>query len=120
MTHGYEFFKMGFIERLRRAELPLVSIIDATAQEIKTKGFSRVGFIGTEFTMKSTFYLYRLGTHGIDSFVPNSDEIEVISSVIMDELAHGVVNERSRQVVLEIIERLCEEESAGGCGAWLY
>ena len=97
-----------------RAAIPLVSIIDATAQEIKAKGFNRVGFIGTEFTMKSTFYLDRLGAHGIDSFVPNSDEIATISNIIMDELAHGVVKEKSRQNVLNIIERLYEEENAGG------
>jgi len=40
--------------------IPLLHIADATAGAIKTAGISRVGLLGTRFTMEQAFYRQRL------------------------------------------------------------
>ena len=94
----------------KRADLPLANIIKSTAIEIKKKGFKRVGFLGTGFTMKSSFYFDELREYGIDSIIPNPKEIEVISDIIIEELAIHSVNENSKKVILQIMERMMKEE----------
>ncbi len=98
----------------KRAELPLVNIIESTSNEIKKKGFNRVGFLGTGFTMKSNFYFEELKEYGIDTVIPNHKEIEVISDIIMKELANQIINEKSKKIILQIMERMIKEDKIEG------
>ena len=95
-------------------ELPLVSIIESTANEILKKDYKKVGFLGTGYTMKNTFYLDELAENSIEAIVPNSKEIETISSIIMTELAHNILNEDSKAIFLEIMNRMMKEYDLEG------
>ena len=44
--------------------IPLLHIADATADAIKAAGISRVGLLGTRFTMEQDFYKGRLEKEG--------------------------------------------------------
>ncbi|HUV39904.1 MAG TPA: amino acid racemase, partial [Planctomycetota bacterium] len=49
----------------RAVHIPLVHIADAAAEAVTTSGFSRVGLLGTRFTMEDDFYRERLAErHG--------------------------------------------------------
>src|SRR5215475_9402407 len=68
-------------------EIPLLHIADPTAQAIQAAGITKVGLLGTAFTMEQDFYRGRLtDRYGLDVLIPDADERAVIHRVIYDEL----------------------------------
>lgn len=103
----------------RNLNIPVLNIIDTTAEKIKLRGFKKIGLLGTRFTMEEEFYKGRLlEKHGINSVIPNEEDREAIHKVIMEELSIGVINDSSRTKYLEIINNLSEMGAEGiilGC-----
>ena len=99
--------------------IPLLHIADATATVLKQEGVSRVGLIGTAFTMEEEFYKGRLADlHGIDVVVPVSRDRQIVHNIIYQELCLGKIKPASKQVYLEIINRLIDQQVDGiilGC-----
>ncbi len=88
-------------------DIPLLHIADATGERLRADGISRVGLLGTRFTMEQDFYTGRLSDRfGIEVVVPPSDERERIHRVIFEELCQGVQADASRQVFVDIIDGL--------------
>jgi aspartate racemase len=86
--------------------IPLLHIADATAEEVRAQGLSKVGLLGTRFTMVQDFYKARLARHGLDTIVPEEDDREAVHRIIYEELCGGKVLARSREAVVRIIEGL--------------
>ena len=77
--------------------IPLFHIADPTAAEIRAAGHTRVGLIGTRFTMEQGFYRDRLTErHGLQVLVPEAGEREIVHRVIYEELCLGRVVPASR------------------------
>jgi aspartate racemase len=98
--------------------IPLLSIVDATARALTAAGLSRVGLLGTRFTMEQSFYADGLARHGIATLVPDRAEREDVHRVIMQELSMGTLREASRRRYAEIIEALAARGAQGvvlGC-----
>lgn len=90
--------------------IPLLHIADATAQQLKANGISKVGLLGTKFTMEQAFYKGRLQDNfNIEVIVPNEHDRHIIHQVIYDELCLGEIKEASRQHYLAIINKLFNE-----------
>ncbi|MEC9481784.1 MAG: aspartate/glutamate racemase family protein [Halomonas sp.] len=93
-------------------DIPLLHIADATGQALQRDGVSRVGLLGTRFTMEQTFYRERIQSRfGIEVLTPGQKEQELIHKVIFDELVHGTVSDDSRNRFLSVIDHLAH------CGA---
>jgi aspartate racemase len=91
-------------------KIPLLHIVDATAERILAKGMSKVGLLGTRFTMGHDFYKKRLAEkHGINAIVPNMRDRDLVNKVIYNELCVGKIYERSRGKYIRIIGSLAEE-----------
>jgi aspartate racemase len=87
--------------------IPLVHIADATAEVLKRRGVTRVGLLGTAFTMEQDFYAGRLRERfGIEVLVPPVAERRVVHEVIYGELCLGDVRDSSRDRYLSIIDAL--------------
>ena len=87
--------------------IPLLHIADATALKLKDDNITRVGLLGTRFTMEHNFYKSRITElFGIEVLVPEPDERSLLHTVIYDELCLGKIENTSRQQCLEIISRL--------------
>lgn len=86
--------------------IPLLHIADATAAEIQKAGLTRVGLIGTRFTMEQDFYRNRLAGQGIDMRVPGLDDRIALHRVIFDELCRGQILPASRAVYRRIMHDL--------------
>ena len=86
--------------------MPLVSIVDATAEAILSAGLHRVGLLGTVFTMREPFFRDRLAQAGIEVLVPEPGDQDRMNEVIYQELCGGRILEASRGVFLRIIDRL--------------
>ncbi len=84
--------------------IPLLHIVDVTAETIREKGFDKVGLLGTVFTMEHDFYRERLlKNHGIETEIPCRGDRLFVNDVIDRELSFGILKEESRQRFLEII-----------------
>lgn len=87
--------------------LPLLHIADPTAERIRAAGLSRVGLLGTAFTMEQDFYKGRLATrHGLDVLVPEAGDRAEVHRVIYEELVQGRVLPASRAAYRAVIARL--------------
>ncbi|MFC4857991.1 aspartate/glutamate racemase family protein [Actinophytocola glycyrrhizae] len=98
--------------------LPLLHLGDATAAAVMAAGVTRVGLLGTAFTMEQDFYRDRLAAHGLDVLVPAEADRAEVHRIIYEELVVGVVREESRQVYRDVIKRLVERGAHGvilGC-----
>ncbi len=99
--------------------LPVLHIADATSTAIKNAGMSRIGLLGTRYTMEQDFYRTRLiEKHGLDVLIPGADDREIVNRVIYEELCLGIVRDESRQEYLRIMDELAREGAQGiilGC-----
>ncbi|WP_294354466.1 aspartate/glutamate racemase family protein [uncultured Sphingomonas sp.] len=87
--------------------VPFIHIADPTAAAVKAAGFTRVGLLGTAFTMEQPFYVERLRMrHGLDVIVPTRAERGIVHDVIYRELVQGEVLDASRALYRDVIARL--------------
>lgn len=78
-------------------QIPLLHIADPTAMQIRQAGLSKVGLLGTRFTMEQPFYKDRLvQRHGLQVLVPSAADREMVHRVIYEELCLGQVRASSR------------------------
>ena len=89
--------------------IPLVHIADPTAEKIKAAGFSKVGLLGTAFTMEQDFYKGRLAAkYGLDVLTPDDADRKTVHDIIYQELVVGDVRDVSREKYRAVIQRLVE------------
>ncbi|HID42530.1 MAG TPA: aspartate/glutamate racemase family protein [Archaeoglobaceae archaeon] len=99
-------------------DVPLINIIDVTAERIKKAGLKKVGLLGTKFTMEDGFYTNRLEENGLSPLIPEPKERDFIHSVIFNELCKGIIKEESKDRFLKIIQDLISRGAEGiilGC-----
>jgi len=107
-----------FEEVQRHVRMPLLSIVDVTAEAIETAGLKTVGLLGTVFTMRRKFFKEGLGAHGIGVRTPNEADQDLVNTIIYDELCHGRIRDESRARLLGVIGKLRDSGAEGvvlGC-----
>lgn len=99
--------------------VPLLHIADATGRAIKDQQLTKVGLLGTRYTMEESFYRQRLqDRYALDLLIPAKPERESIHRIIYQELCHGQFTAAARQTYLAIIENLRDQGAQGiilGC-----
>jgi aspartate racemase len=84
--------------------IPLLHIADVTAGAISAAGCKRPLLLATRYTMEQDFYVRRLRDgFALDPVIPDESDRAVIHDIIFDELCQGIVDNRSRQLYLDII-----------------
>lgn len=87
--------------------IPILHIADATAQKLLADGITKVGLLGTRFTMGQEFYKGRLTEKfGIQVVVPNNSDQTIVHDIIYNELCLGTINDNSREQYLKIVDTL--------------
>jgi aspartate racemase len=90
--------------------ISLLHIADPSAAEIKRAGLSRVGLLGTRFTMEQEFYTERLRQrHGLQVLMPGEADREIVHRVIYEELCLGRVVDASRSQYRRIMADLVDQ-----------
>ncbi|WP_349794609.1 aspartate/glutamate racemase family protein [Xanthomonas sp. WHRI 7064] len=89
--------------------LPLLHIADATADALIAAGVTRVGLLGTRFTMEQPFYRERLAARGLQVLVPPADARAQRHRVIYDELCQGIIRPESRGYFRQVMADLGQE-----------
>ena len=102
----------------REISIPVIHIAEATAEELKKNGITKVGLLGTKYTMTQEFYKSKLTEAGIAVVIPDEDGITVVNDVIYKELCLGIISKQSKQKFLSVIEDLQRKGARGvilGC-----
>lgn len=108
-----------FDELEKRLDVPMIHIVDATAEKAKEMGISKIGLLGTTVTMGTDFYKKRLlEKHGLEAVVPDEEYWPEIYRVIEEELTFNNIREESLRYYLKAIENLRGKGAEGvilGC-----
>lgn len=106
-------------DRLQAASpIPLISIVDATAEAVRRAGLARIGLLGTRFTMEQAFFSDGLARRGVGTVVPDEPDRKIVHRVIMEELSRGIVCDESRNEYLRIMDVMAARGAEGfvlGC-----
>ncbi len=87
--------------------IPILHIADVTADAIKAQGQTKIGLLGTRFTMEQDFYKGRLQhKHGIEVVIPEEQDRQTIHTILYDELCLGEIKQASKEAFQRIIADL--------------
>ncbi|OGC41456.1 hypothetical protein A2Y85_05895 [candidate division WOR-3 bacterium RBG_13_43_14] len=95
---------------VRVAPIPVISIVEETANVASTMGLKRVGLFGTKITMRADFYPKVFKQKNIDIAVPTKDEQNYINRILNEELNFGTIREETRGQLKAIIQRMIKEQ----------
>jgi aspartate racemase len=98
--------------------IPILHIADATADELEKSNIKTIALLGTKYTMTQDFYKDRLLQRGFEVIIPEEKDIEVVNSVIFNELCMGVIKQESKNEYIRIINSLADRGAQGailGC-----
>jgi aspartate racemase len=93
--------------------IPALHIGEIVAEQAARDSRSKVGILGTDWTMTGPVYPGALGRRGMEWAIPDAEDRKLVHVVIFDELCLGVIRDKSRDAYLRIIERLADQ----GCDA---
>lgn len=97
-----------------KSPIPLLSIVEETCEVVARHGLTKVGLLGTLFTMQSHFYQDVFSKRNISIVVPKEDEQAYIHNKIVSELGVGIMLDETRGGFLKIAQRMIDEESIQG------
>ncbi|GGF50200.1 aspartate/glutamate racemase family protein [Echinicola rosea] len=102
-----------------KIQVPIIHIGEATALEIKKEKLSKVGLLGTKFTMEMDFYRNKLKAYDIETIVPaGSDAIASIQDIVKNELGKGILRTESKEKFIGYANGLVKRGAEGiilGC-----
>lgn len=91
--------------------IPLISIVEETAEKTRQLNLKKVGLLGTKFTMENDFFSRPFADSQIELQMPNEEEQHYIHEKIVKELEKGIVKQDTKEQFLEIIAKM---EERGG------
>ena len=99
-------------------KIPVLHIADATAAKLIADNVTKVGLLGTKYTLLQDFYKDRIAAAGIEVLIPESEAVEEVNRIIYDELCCGIRKESSKETLLNEIGKFKERGARGvilGC-----
>lgn len=99
-----------FDELTKKVSAPLVSIPRAVCEEAVSNGIKKVGLLGTIFTMEREYMKKDLCDAGIQVFIPEKEDRELIAQRIYEELERGIVKETTLCEFIDIIEKMKKQQ----------
>ncbi len=83
--------------------IPIISMMDAAAEEAKRQGYKSLLLLGTYPTMTGDFFRSPLEAAGIRVITPSESDMHLVGTIIEDELELGIVSERAKSEVGRIV-----------------
>ena len=104
LTAGTMHLVINEIEK--KTGVSLVSIPKAVADEAKSKGYTKVGLLGTIFTMEQDYMKKDLIDAGIEVCIPDKEDRELVAKRIFEELELGIVKEETLKEFQDLISKM--------------
>ena len=103
-----------FEEVRRQAPIPLLSIVEAACTAAEAQGLTRVGLLGTRFTMDARFYPDVFGRAGITVVAPDADERRWVHDRYVNELVQAIFRAETRERMLALVARMKARDGIDG------
>ncbi len=103
-----------FDELRQQARIPLLSIVEATADAASAGGLRRLALFGTRFTMQAALFPEAFARRGMTIVVPNEEEQEFIHEKYMGELFVGAILNETRTALIGIVETMKQRNNIDG------
>ena len=100
------------LQRLSR--IPLISIVDSAFVAARSLGLTRVGLLGTRFTMQGPAYARVFTRGGIALVVPDEPDLTYVHDKYMGELVKADFRPETRAGLLAVIDRLRTRQGIDG------
>ena len=97
-------------EIMSKTGVSLISIPQAVSKEAASRGYRKIGLLGTLFTMEQDYMKKDFLEAGIEVFVPEKDDRELIAKRILEELELGIVKDSTLREFQTIIEKMREDQ----------
>ena len=98
----------------RQSRIPLISIVETALVTARAMGLTRVGLLGTRFTMEGNAYPEVFTRRGITVVPPDAADLEYVHDKYMGELVRGVFLPETRAGLLAVVDRLRERHGIDG------
>lgn len=96
----------------RRSPIPVISILDAVADQCQQEQLHKIGIMGTRWTMADRLYQQSLLARGIKELIPSAEDQILIQQAIFSELIPtGSASKKTVMCLLEVVGRM----QAMGC-----
>lgn len=95
--------------------LPVLNLIEITADECVKQNFKKVAILGTKSTMQGGLYHNELVLRNIDSVIPEESVCNLIDDLIMNEIIPSKINTQTVQQVAREIKKLKCDGIILGC-----
>jgi aspartate racemase len=95
-----------FDEVQTQVSLPLVSIVEATADAAVAQGVKRLGLLGTRFTMQGDFFSRVFAARSLEIVAPDGSDVDYVHDVYVNELVRGHFLDSSRAGLVAVMDRL--------------
>jgi len=103
-----------FDDLAAQSSVPLLSIVEACAAEARRRGLTRLGLLGTRFTMEAPFYPDAFARHAITVVSPGQHDRTVVHERYVEQLLLGDFREETRDELIAVVERLRDREHIDG------
>ncbi|MDQ2824959.1 MAG: amino acid racemase, partial [Verrucomicrobiota bacterium] len=103
-----------FDDVARASPIPLISIVEATCQAAKARGFKNLALFGTRFTMQGTFYPKVFSKEGINLVIPILTNQDYIHDKYFTELVVGKFLPETRANLLAIVDVMKAKNNIDG------
>jgi len=100
---------------VQKADVPILSIVEATAEKAFEMRLNKLLLIGIKFTMQSSFYQRIFENSNMQVITPVDIEQDLIDQIIFDELVIGKFKNESKQKLLKIIHNYNVDGVILGC-----
>ncbi|HEY3103363.1 MAG TPA: amino acid racemase, partial [Pyrinomonadaceae bacterium] len=97
-----------------RVSLPLISIVEATCDNVRALGLQRSALFGTRFTMQGRFYPDVFARAGLTLIMPSEEEQKLIHEKYFGELLNNIFSPETRIQLLEIVDRMKQRDEIDG------
>ncbi len=101
-------------ELAARSPVPMLSIVEACADEAERVGVTRPLLLGTGFTMGAPFYPEVFARRGIDVIVPPEDDRAWVHARYIGELLKGDFRDETRAGLAAVVRRMRDAEGIDG------
>jgi aspartate racemase len=98
--------------------IPLIDIVDVTADAARAAGIGTVGLLGTKPVMQPGFFRERFAASGVNIVTPDETDADLVSHSLLVELVHGAISDRTRTEYERIIDGMVRQGAQGlvlGC-----
>jgi aspartate racemase len=99
--------------------IPFLHIADGAGAQFQKARFTKIGLLGTQFTMEEGFYAQRLEEKfNLQIITPALPERAAIDDIIYNELCVGIVNPAAKQLLMSAMQSMIDQGAQGillGC-----